>query len=290
VSLTFATVCSGIGAPEVAWHPLGWTPVFCSEIEPFPSAVLKHHYPGTPNLGDFTTVGDEYAGRVDVLCGGTPCQAFSVAGKRAGLDDPRGNLAIEFLRLARRTRAKWLVWENVPGVLHSNKGRDFGAFLGLLGECGYKWGYRVLDAQYFGVPQTRRRVFVVGHLGDWRCAASVLFERHCLGWIGENDVSELSRSRISTAFDTRMSESTRRAIQSRHTIRNLTPKEYERAQGFPDDYTAIPFRNKPATDGPRYKALGNSMAVPVMHWIGRRIQAVEQLLATPQTQDERRRG
>lgn len=287
MSLRYATVCSGIGAPECAWTPLGWQPVFCSEIEPFPSAVLAQRYPHTPNLGDFTTIGDEYAGRVDLLCGGTPCQSFSVAGKRAGLDDPRGNLAIEFLRLARRLRAEWLVWENVPGVLHSNGGGDFGAFLGLLEECGYKWAYRVLDAQYFGVAQTRRRVFVVGHFGDWRRPAATLFERHCLGWIGENDVSLLSRSRVSPAFNTRMPESTRRDIQSRHTIRNLTPREYERAQGFADNYTLVPFNGKPAADGPRYKALGNSMAVPCMAWIGRRIQAVQQLFPPAQPRKER---
>ena len=164
----------------MAWKPLGWQAVAFSEIEPFPRAVLEHHYPDVPLHGDFTKLkGDEH-GPIDVLVGGTPCQSFSVAGLRAGMDDPRGNLALGFLGLAARARPTWVVWENVPGVLSSHGGRDFGAFLGALEQCGYGWAYRVLDAQYFGVPQRRRRVFVIGHLGDWRRAAAVLFERESL--------------------------------------------------------------------------------------------------------------
>jgi DNA (cytosine-5)-methyltransferase 1 len=128
------------------------------------------------NAGDFTKIGAEDVGAIDLLAGGTPCQSFSVAGKRAGLDDPRGNLTIEFARLADRLRPTWLVWENVPGVLSIDGGRTFGAFLGMLVECGYGIAYRVLDARYFGVPQRRRRVFVVGHLGDWRAASAVFLE------------------------------------------------------------------------------------------------------------------
>ncbi|HEY0263676.1 MAG TPA: DNA (cytosine-5-)-methyltransferase [Granulicella sp.] len=132
------------------------------------------------NAGDFTKIGADDVGAIDLLAGGTPCQSFSVAGKRAGLDDPRGNLTIEFARLAGRLRPLWLVWENVPGVLSIDDGRTFGAFLGMLVQLGYGIAYRVLDAQYFGVPQRRRRVFVVGHLGDWRAAAAVLLERSSL--------------------------------------------------------------------------------------------------------------
>ncbi|MCG2586543.1 DNA (cytosine-5-)-methyltransferase [Massilia sp. TS11] len=178
--MRYLSVCSGIEAATVAWHPLGWQSVAFSEIEAFPRAVLAHHYPNVPLHGDFTTIkGNEY-GAIDLLVGGTPCQSFSVAGLRKGLDDPRGNLMLEFGALARRTRARWLVWENVPGVLSSNGGRDFGAFLGMLAELGYGFAYRVLDAQYFGVAQRRRRVFVVGYLGDWRRPAAVLFERDSL--------------------------------------------------------------------------------------------------------------
>jgi DNA-cytosine methyltransferase len=177
----FLSVCSGIEAASVAWNPLGWKAVAFSEIERFPSAVLAHHYPDVPNLGDMTKFHEWPDLEFDLLVGGTPCQSFSVAGLRKGLADPRGNLALTYLALADRYRPRWLVWENVPGVLSSSKGRDFGAFLGGLGELGYGWSYRVLDAQYCGVPQRRRRVFVVGHSsGDFRRAAEVLFERHSL--------------------------------------------------------------------------------------------------------------
>jgi len=173
--MTYAEVCAGIAASTVAWHPLGWRCAWFAEVDPFCNAVLEHHYPEVPNLGDFTKI--TAAEPVDLLVAGTPCQSFSVAGRRAGLDDPRGVLAFEFLALADRLRPRWVAFENVPGLLSSNGGRDFGAFLGALGECGYGWAYRILDAQYAGVPQRRRRVFVVGYLGDWRRAAAVLFER-----------------------------------------------------------------------------------------------------------------
>ncbi|HEY8355174.1 MAG TPA: DNA cytosine methyltransferase, partial [Methylophilaceae bacterium] len=179
--MRYLSVCSGIEAATCAWHPLGWTPVGFSEIEKFPAAVLAYHYPKVPNLGDMTRYQewpDDLA--PDLLVGGTPCQSFSVAGLRKGLDDPRGNLMLTFGAIAAKYRPEWLVWENVPGVLSSNGGRDFGTFLGMLAELGYGFAYRVLDAQYFGVAQRRRRVFVVGHLGDWRRASAVLFERHSL--------------------------------------------------------------------------------------------------------------
>ena len=178
--MRYGSVCSGIEAATAAWHELGWKPSFFSEIEAFPCAVLQHHYPDVPLHGDFTTIkGDEYE-PIDLLVGGTPCQSFSIAGLRGGLDDDRGNLALEFLRLAQRTRPKWLVWENVPGVLSSNGGRDFGSIIGGMVEIGYGIAYRVLDAQYFGVAQRRRRVFVVGCLGNAASAAAVLFERQSL--------------------------------------------------------------------------------------------------------------
>lgn len=179
-TFTYGSVCSGIEAATVAWHPLGWKPAFFSEIDAFPRAVLAHHYPDVPLHGDFTTIQDGDYDPIDLLVGGTPCQSFSVAGLRGGLDDERGNLALEYLRLAQRLRPRWLVWENVPGVLSSNGGRDFGAILGGMVELGYGVAYRVLDAQFFGVAQRRRRVFAVGYLGDWRRAAAVLFERHGL--------------------------------------------------------------------------------------------------------------
>jgi DNA (cytosine-5)-methyltransferase 1 len=179
------TVCSGIGAPEVAAPWIDWR--YQSEIDRFPCAVLAHRFPGATNLGDMTRFQEWPDATVDVLCGGTPCQSFSVAGLRKGLADPRGNLMLTYLAIADRFRPRWLVWENVPGVLSSNGGRDFGAFLGAMGQLGYGFAYRVLDAQFvrtrsfpFAVPQRRRRVFVVGYLGDWRRAAAVLFDGESL--------------------------------------------------------------------------------------------------------------
>ena len=178
--MRYGSVCSGVEAASLAWEPLGWQPAWFAEIEPFPAAVLAHHWPQVPNRGDMTNFMEWDDDPINLLVGGTPCQSFSVAGLRRGLDDPRGNLMLAYLAIARRYRPEWLVWENVPGVLSSNDGRDFGTFLGGLAELGYGFAYRVLDAQYFGVPQRRRRVIVVGHLGDWRRAAAVLFERASL--------------------------------------------------------------------------------------------------------------
>jgi DNA (cytosine-5)-methyltransferase 1 len=472
--MIFGSVCSGIEAASVAWHWLGWRAAFVSEIEAFPRAVLKHHYPDVPLHGDFTTIREDEYAAIDVLVGGTPCQSFSVAGLRGGLADDRGNLALEFLRLAQRTRPRWVVWENVPGVLSSAGGRDFGAILGGLGELGYGWAYRVLDAQYVrvdgfrrAVPQRRRRVFVIGCTGGWQRAAAVLFERaslgghppprreagqgaaaslaassggcsgkdaidgrvipstgdvsHCLnaGGMGRIDYetetviahalradgfdasedgtgrgtplvqvpvaltlraggnatggdrpygtdvdtcdvllpervqgvalrgrddgataeltgdvmtalrcgggggdkphvlapmafAENSRAEVRLmdgdgqiapqlttgggkpgqgqpciAFHARQdpdsgpvthpldTDGSSIGVLTGWRVRRLTPTECERLQGFPDGYTDVPYRGKAAADGPRYKALGNSMAVNVMRWIGRRIEMVE---------------
>tara|TARA_X000001382_G_scaffold95437_1_gene69867 strand:- start:175 stop:1488 length:1314 start_codon:yes stop_codon:yes gene_type:complete len=437
---------------------MGWKPAFFSEIDPFPRAVLSHHYPDVPLHDDFTTIGANQYGSIGLLVGGTPCQSFSVAGLRKGLDDDRGNLALEFIRLAQRERPQWVVWENVPGVLSSNGGRDFGAFLGALAEIGYGFAYRVLDAQFFGVAQRRRRVFVVGYLGDWRPAAAVLFERESLSGnsapsrkarqdtpadfaqgaevyechgqdsrvkpLGEtcstvtakygtgggnvpivtetplrsvsSTLSAMDNEKLGSdqwvdegkaiihratvgALDTQcgLAQQAHQSLNSGHyvleretmgtitarmfnalgardveegallpavgftpqssdmaimqekcptlikshehavafaenqqadvyemnvtnslsggggkpgqgyqavreglSVRRLTPTECERLQGFPDGFTQIPYRNKPADkcpDGPRYKALGNSMAVPVMRWIGERINEVNKL-------------
>jgi DNA (cytosine-5)-methyltransferase 1 len=386
--MKYGSVCSGIEAATAAWHGLGWQPSFFSEIEPFPRAVLTHHYPHVPLHGDFTTIkGDEYE-TIDLLVGGTPCQSFSVAGLRGGLDDDRGNLALEFLRLADRTRPRWLVWENVPGVLSSNGGRDFGSIIGGMVQLGYGCAWRILDAQFFGVAQRRRRVFVVGYLGDWRRAAAVLFERHslqghpaprreagekpaptisarptgggglgtdfdldgglvarcvttregrrhdpsletlitgtlcnngkaagsatsqdaengflvpiiagtmksCASGGGQSNSADHAAAgyMIPVAFNLYNQKANLDVFQTLATnpnnaphvmrraqgVRRLTPRECERLQGFPDDYTLVPYRGKPAADGPRYKALGNSMAVPVMRWIGERIAKMEAL-------------
>jgi len=167
-------------AATLAFAPLGWRCAFLSEIEKAPCALLEQRYPDVPNFGDMTKFEEWPDVAIDLLAGGTPCQAFSVAGLRRGLSDPRGSLMLVYGAIAKRYRPTWLFWENVPGVLSSDGGRDFGSFLGMLAELGYGFAYRVLDAQFFGLAQRRARVFVVGYLGDWRPPAAVLFERESL--------------------------------------------------------------------------------------------------------------
>jgi DNA (cytosine-5)-methyltransferase 1 len=384
--MKYGSVCSGIEAATSAWHQLGWKPSFFSEIDEFPRAVLSHHYPAVPLHGDFTTIEANQYEPIRLLVGGTPCQSFSVAGLRAGLDDERGNLSLEFIRLAQRLAPDWIVWENVPGVLSSNGGRDFGAFLGALAHIGYGFAYRVLDAQYFGVAQRRRRVFVIGYRGDWRRAAAVLFEPESLcrdtapsrekakdiasTVVAGPPFSRTGNERVECdalvvgALDTEcgLTKQTHQSLKNGHyvtarmrgfgdyecdgtasalkardwkdathlvafnsqnkgshwdspdnphptlnqssrnsggigasnqevfsqrgggivqqsmAVRRLTPTECERLQGFPDGFTNVPYRGKAdAPDTQRYKAIGNSMAVPVMRWIGERIQLVDKI-------------
>lgn len=298
--MNYLSVCSGIEAATVAWHDLGFNPVGFSEIEKFPSKVLAHHYPNVTNYGDMTKFKEWNINEsVNLLVGGTPCQSFSIAGLRKGLDDPRGNLMLTFLSMAEHFKAKWILWENVTGVLSSNGGSDFATFLQGLAQLGYGFAYRVFDAQHFGVPQRRRRVFVVGCLGDWKSAAKVLFESESLcrditKSIKKGKVSPTLTKEGTGVSRTGFNEDGWYVIASTLTrngaggnnyecgetyvpnidgmkARRLTPKECERLQGFPDDYTNIP----DSSDTNRYKALGNSMAVPVMKWIGQRIQEVE---------------
>lgn len=405
--MKYGSVCSGIEAASKAWEPLGWKPAWFSEIEPFPSAVLAHHWPEVTNLGDMTKIADAVrAGDVeapDVLVGGTPCQAFSIAGLREGLSDDRGQLTLSYVELAnaidtkRRERGEpeaIIVWENVPGVL-SSKDNAFGCFLaGLAGEsselqpAGGKWthagcvsgperviAWRVLDAQFFGVAQRRRRVFVVASARKDFDSEAVLFELnsvrrdtaprretgeritesagHCLTngshWDGENyphptlnqsnNIGGIEQSNQEifsqrgaglvgayrmVAFGEYADDETAltckardykdatdlavaygipgnwigrepknggNAVEPMHniapcqtrtdihgvafgfTVRRLTPIECERLQGFPDGHTLVEYRGKPVANGHRYKAIGNSMAVPVMRWIGERIAA-----------------
>lgn len=438
--MRYGSLCSGIECATVAWEELGWEAVFFSEIEPFPCAVLAHHYGsnlpgepyptnGVPNYGDMTKFKEWPDDAIDVLVGGTPCQDYSVAGLRLGMDGVRGQLSLTFVEISAKLRSDWLVWENVPGVLSSNGGRDFARFLGDLSgtkikvpEGGWKnagivaglpeaygLAYRVLDAQYVrvdglerAVPQRRRRVFVVGYLGDWRPSAAVLLEQEGLfgntpprrkagqgiaptissrstggGGLGTDfdhdgglvaapivsaahygdqigreshlvpeianpltagmsasaarmpheqgalvpevahtlrasfEASEDGSGRgtplVPVAFDCKASGRNgfsvsdeiaptlrsmghanshqngggHAAVAHEYAVRRLTPRECERLQGIPDDYTRIPWRGKPAElcpDGPRYKGLGNSMARNVMQWIGERIDMVDRLI------------
>lgn len=180
--MRYISLFSGIEACTVAWKGLNWDAVAFADFDDFPSAVLEHHYPDVPNLKDVVKVDwSKYEGAADLVVGGSPCQSFSVAGKRLGMDDPRGNLALHYLRVVGTVRPKWFLYENVPGLLSSNEGDDFAIFLGEVAKLGYGFAYRVLDAQHFGVPQRRRRVFVVGCAdGDWRSAAAVLFDKQSL--------------------------------------------------------------------------------------------------------------
>jgi len=245
--MKYGSVCSGIEAASVAWHPLGWEPQWFSEIESFPSEVLKQRFPDVPNLGDMTQLTSNPTFNeksIDLLVGGTPCQSFSVAGLRGGLADPRGNLMLTFLGLADAKKPKWIVWENVPGVLSSNGGKDFGTFLGALGELGYGFAYRVLDAQHFGVAQRRRRVFVVGYLGDWRVAAAVLFERESLS--GNTKPSRKKREEVASDAQASVGES---GDAQPIAIQDVRPIEKaQNGRGWNDDGTSYTVDTK-ATQG-----------------------------------------
>jgi len=332
----YLSLFSGIEAASVAWMPLGWEPVGFSENASFPSAVLEVHYRHIPNFGDIRTIDwrkHEQCLSADIIVGGSPCQSFSFAGTRTGLQGASG-LMWEYVRAVRKIRPRWILWENVPGALSSSRGEDFRCLLQSLDDLGYGLAWRVLDAQYFGVAQRRRRLYLVGSLGDER-AGEVLFERESLRWdyptcreerkiiagrmrgsIGDKDqehsspgcaescnrpvVYEISGNAIgrvsringghhlgvcnpdSTGAYT-LTATDRHAVcipclqdvdrECGSIVRYLTPVEYERLQGFPDGWTDVPYRGHDhAPDGSRYKALGNSMAVPVMRWIGQRIQ------------------
>lgn len=251
------------------------------------------------------------------------CQAFSIAGLRQALDDPRGQLMLEYLRACHEIDPEWVVWENVLGVLSADRGRAFGSFLAAVAELWPDGGaaWRVLDSQFHGVAQRRERVFVVVNTRDWRRCAPVLFERESLCWdhpssrekrqslthgaaggVGNADDRDgdggcldavtlkirggcdgggkgpLVQTDMSATLGTRNDQTPFTDVRGVDglTVRRLTPVECERLQGFPDGWTDIPWKGKPhAPDGPRYKALGNSMAVPVMRWIGQGIQLVE---------------
>jgi DNA (cytosine-5)-methyltransferase 1 len=385
--MRYISTFSGIEAASVAWEPLGWEPMAFSEIDEFPSAVLAHRYPSVPNLGDITKVDwKEFvsgSGRPDVLVGGSPCQSFSLAGGRESLGG-ESRLMFEFIRACDEVRSPWILWENVCGVLNT-RDNAFRQLLDALQGIGYvSLAWRVLDAQFFGVAQRRRRVFLIGHLGTGGGAAAVLFESESVR--GNTQTSKQKREALARAAGRGSSaggsagfcgyaSSTARSIgyaeetaptlkgndwqaqvpdvlhatairtaqtgangsgvsdEATHTVdahgpeavayavrmregkagggkgplvqtdmsgtiatgndqtmfvpidgvgyvvRRLTPTECERLQGFPDGWTDVPFKGKEhPSDTPRYKAIGNSMAVPVMRWIGERIEFVDKII------------
>ena len=279
--MKYGSVCSGIEAATQAWHPLGWTPSFFSEIDPFPRAVLQHHYPDVPLHGDFTTIESGDYEPIDLLVGGTPCQDLSIgyaagAGKAGkGMDGERSSLAYGFCDIAAELSPRWVVWENVGNTISSGHSSSFLRFLTALGKHGYFCAWRVIDAKWFGAKdQPRKRLFVVGH-SDPRCAAAVLLEQEGFGRNCEEKppAAPVLTAKGGMAFDDRTP-----CILDKNGPRIATPTEWERAMGFPDGFTDIPWRGKDyAPDGRRYKALGNSMEVNVMRYIGDRIQMVEDI-------------
>lgn len=340
--MNYLSVCSGIEAATVAWDSLGFNPIGYSEIDKFCCELLKQKYPQTLNYGDINGHSKwEIRKPIDILIGGTPCQSFSLAGLRKGVDDPRGGLVYRFCELVRDRKPRWIIWENVQGVLSSNGGRDFGSFIRSLAEFGYHFCWRVLDAQHFGLPHRRKRIFLVGHHSNRSSGYKVLFEQGSLSRIHKEKRSR--KQKTSAAFvrsndyssgvmcrehkmdwddcDCSCSEdfecpfckgwssglhqtpklngcnycgawvkspvncisdgahmggglngqdynSGRIIVQPDGKVRRLTPLELERLMGFPDNYTNIPG----AKDGNRFKAMSNSMCVPVIKWIGERIK------------------
>ena len=412
--MNYLSLFSGIEAASVAWEDFGWNCAGVAEIDPFACAVLAHRYPQVPNLGDITKITTEQLDEIkeehkgiNLVVGGSPCQSFSVAGLRKGLEDPRGNLMYEYIRVIEAVRPKWLIWENVPGALSANKGQAFATLLQSLAELGYFLSWRVLDAQHFGVPQRRRRVFLVGCSNPRTSPFKVLFEsesgegntvpsgeegkedsppaesgfaehgrgdRHEVYNVTFNDANGRRKDRpngrcyinkvekscsittsgvgntvvvdqsgnvplasksgqkehvywlktlrtggdcerkispaltaqtgdtLPTVIEHEIESKLSSTLQARDykgpsaddfsggaqklvlekpsRVRRLTPLECERLQGFPDRWTEVPYRKKTAENcptSPRYKALGNSMAVPVMRWIGNRIRRLETL-------------
>ena len=192
--MRYISLFSGIEAASYAWQNLDMEPVAFCENDLYPASVLAYHYPDVPNLKDITEIDwSNYHGKADIVVGGSPCQSFSIAGKREGLHGASG-LMYEYIRAVQKVRPRWFLWENVPGALSSSRGEDFRCLLSALDALGYGLAWRVLDSRFFGVPQRRRRVYLVGHLGDRR-AAEVLFERESL----RGDTAPVRQSRQDAA-------------------------------------------------------------------------------------------
>ena len=270
--MKYLSVCSGIESATCAWHPLGWEPVGFSEIDPFPRSVLTHHYPDVPLFGDFTEIQADDIERPQGIVGGTPCQDFSIGGGGASWDGERGGLSWRYVELVQRIMPDWFVWENVRNALQGKHRQGFCEFIKRLMQLGYCVAWRVLDARYFATAQQRSRVFVVGTLGN-TSSGKILFESQGVRGI-DSQADPPTVSVCLTARGVGSLDDRELYVEQSGRIRHITPLEAERIMGFPDNYTYVPHKGKPAFDTPRYRAIGNSMAVNVMSFLGQRIQAV----------------
>ena len=315
--MRYLSLFSGIEAASVAWEPLGWQCVGVSEIKPFACAVLKHRYPDVPNLGDVRHIDSQALkrlGRFDLVVMGSPCVDFSMSGNRKGLKGERSSLVHEGIRIATEAakinKCRFLLWENVDGVLHSRQGEDFkeiiesfcGCHIGAVPESGWRQAgtaygasalceWRVLDARCFGLPQYRKRLFALCDFGAWFERKPVLLvpqRQERVAGVDEEKRQEDTASVESVDWGIDSERNFRReaigalkalgnpplvVIESKRgiTARRITPLEMERLQGFPSGWTDIQWQGKPASEKMRRDVLGNSMAVPVMGWIGERI-------------------
>jgi len=299
--IRYLSLFSGIEAFSCAVKDMPeFEPVAFAEIEPFPCAVLQHHYPDVPNLGDVTEIdGRMLDGEVDLMVGGPPCQDWSVIGERAGLDGRRSILALDFLRILDDVRPSWFVVENVPGLLSCNSGADYQLLLQKMEELRYHVAWRLLDSRHFGLPQRRKRVYIVGHSDGWAYPAKVLFEPEGMrrdpaempeereedppgagaGFGGRRYVPRIAPTlTASGACFSRPgfpNQQLNALVVEDDGVRRLTIEEAEKLQGFPPGYTAVEWKGRPAPDGARYKAVGNSFSVNVVQWIAKRILMVE---------------
>lgn len=306
--MRFLHLFSGAHSAGYALRQEGYQCVGTCEVDPHASAVVRHNYPDTQEFGDVSSFHAEQAGPFDLLVGGWPCQGNSLAGRRLGLDDPRSGLFGEVHRIAREGSPKWLLLENVVGALSVNGGRDWAAVVGSLVDIGYGVAWRVFDAKFAGVPQRRRRVYLVGCRGDVGSAGRVLLEPEGVPWDVEEGIQkeerrlssgpsggpvrgiegvvfgwncradDFSPSTVSPCLDTDGSGSIGLwSIGDRP--RKASPVEYERLQGLPDDYTRYGTRPDGSMyelrKSARYKMVGNGAAVPEIRWIGRRIMQQE---------------
>ena len=277
----FALGCERAGLPR---------PVAACEIDPRTRAVYARHFPGVALHEDVTTLDPADVGPVDMICGGWPCQDVSLAGKRKGFDGERSSLFRNVVRLAAELCPRWLFLENVPGLLSSRGGRDMCEVVRELAGLGYVGAWRVLDGCYFGVAQRRRRVFVVGCLGAaGERAGEILFEREGLGRpptprrTPKQEVADGAVCcPITGCLDRSVGQSSKKTEPSiasfvvQGCARRLMPVEVERLFGFPDEWTAEDAGGRAVADTVRYRMLGNSVVVPAIEWIARRINAAEQ--------------